>query len=314
MRKIFILLVTAFLQIVLCVNTIDAADKKKSSVQKESVQKQLRPVTTPVSAYLNTSFDISVDKIPMPFLGHDIEKLYKAFEQRKRAERKDEFETTEQYKKRLSDIARQPIYGSIYVDSILTFVVDSDLEYNADDQIITLRVQTSSVFQSGQTDESKSAVVVKSAKILERKSTGQNVYGAKVEIEEFHSKTFELAVHNMFNFETEKVLHKGLRIIMENTDKSEYLEPYLESMKKKAFFIRLKMEPTEAREIKNKVAALILAKLLPPYISEHVILRKATFKDPKESSLQIYYVHVDILEIWFYDKTTGVVIAKIKGK
>ena len=87
-----------------------------------------------------------------------------------------------------------------------------------------------------------------------------------------------------------------------------------ESEGKTSFVQRLKMQPANARAVKDNIAALILVKPTAPYISYGAILRKATFKDPTEIFIQMYYVDVDLLEIWIYKKESGELLTKIKGK
>ncbi len=82
-----------FLQIILCVNPSDSADKEKKSVQPISTSKEKQ--TRSVSKYLNASFNLAVDRVPTPFFGHNIEEVYKAIEKRKKVEEKSEFETSE---------------------------------------------------------------------------------------------------------------------------------------------------------------------------------------------------------------------------
>lgn len=89
---------------------------------------------------------------------------------------------------------------------------------------------------------------------------------------------------------------------------------FFERMKKTAFVHRIKIGPEEARATKDKLSALILAKPTIPYISYGAILREATFKDPTEFFSQMYYVDVDLFEIWLYNKQSGEILTKIKGK
>ena len=74
------------------------------------------------------------------------------------------------------------------------------------------------------------------------------------------------------------------------------------------------MGPSEAKVAKNRIEALILVKPTTPNISYGNLIDKATFAMPTNYFLHFYYVDVDLLEIWIYDKLTGEVITKIKSR
>jgi hypothetical protein len=321
MRNVAIMAVDILFQIALCVDTGNCAKKGKGNIQKQrTIAPKEEPVTPavtqtkPVPKYLNVPFDLNIDRIPLPCSGHDVEQIYEAFDKRKKAERKDEFETTEQYQRRLTEQSGKPFFGQIGSDSVLAFVVDTSSEYDADSQTLMISIIPSAVWLSSQTDKSRLALKVKPGKVTKTKSTGQNAYGAKADIQETHVIMFNLAVHNAANFETENILDESSKSILQEPDMQKMSPQRLEYWKKLAFVHRLKMKPEEAREAKRKISALILAKQVPPHISYGEMFSKATLKDPSQFSAQIYYVDVDLVQIWVYDKTTGEIMAKIKNR
>lgn len=203
MRKLLILAVALLLPIVLCVDNGSPAEKQKRNSQTVAPKKVPAPETIQkktAPSYLTVPFDPGIQQISVPYQGHDIEQVYQSFDRRKNAERKDEFETTEQFQRRLTEQAGAPLYGSITQDSILAFVVSPSLEYNADSQTLTISLPTSAVWKSVQIDNSRLALKIKSGGVTKDKSIGQNAYGAKVEIEKTYAKGFELAIHNESNF------------------------------------------------------------------------------------------------------------------
>ena len=105
MRNMVIIAVIILLQMSLCVDTGSSADKPKRNTQKQMTTTKEAPATSvgkPSPTYLSAAFDTNTERIPVPFLGHDIEQVYNAFVKRKKAEQKEAFETTDQYQKRLS--------------------------------------------------------------------------------------------------------------------------------------------------------------------------------------------------------------------
>jgi len=321
MKKVALIAVIILLQMSLCVDTGSSANKPKKNSQKQlTTTKEAPPasVSKPSPTYLSTAFDMNTQKILVPNLGHDIEQVYNAFDRRKKTERKDEFETTDQYQKRLSGQSAEPLFGSVGPDSVLAFVVSPSSQYDADSQTLTVSIETSPVWQSVQIDKSKLGVRIKRGETYKKKSIGQNAYGAKIEIEETYTKGFELAIHNHSSFETEKVLSEyekeRQKRMAEMRAKYNLSSTSLDIGGKTVFLQRINMGPTEAKAAKENLAALVLAKATIPNISNGAILHKATFKDPNEFFSQIYYVDVDLLEIWIYDKLTGELITKIKGR
>ncbi|MFH1702366.1 MAG: hypothetical protein ABIB41_02890 [Nitrospirota bacterium] len=310
MKKVTIIVLAILLQVVMYVGVANSDETTKRKTRKQPVAPTKASTT---SRYLNVSFDPAIEKIPVPYLGHDIEQVYKAFDERKRAEQKDEFESTEQYQRRLATQDEKPLFGSVGQNSILAFVSSPSSAYDADSQTLKISLHTSPVWQSVQIDRSRLALEIKS-EITKKKSMGQNAYGAKVEIEELYVKEFELAIHNQVDFETEKDLGKSWKDIQSMM--SEYNLPS-ESFKgemEATFVKRLKMQPADARTVKDKIAALILVKPTAPFISSGATLHEATFKDPNQFLGQMYYVDVDLLEIWIYNKQSGELLTKIKGK
>lgn len=315
MRRVTLIVVIILFQVLLCVNTGGSADKSKRNTQKQMTTTKEAPATSvgkPSPTYLSTAFDTNTERIPVPFLGHDIEQVYNAFVKRKKAEHKDEFETTDQYQKRLSSQSIQPLWGSVSPNDIFAFVVRPSAQYDADSQTLTVSLETSPVRQSVQIDKDRLALRIKSGEITKQKSIGQNAYGAKIEIEETRTKGFEVAIHNHLSFKTEKILSEYEKEIEEMRAKHNLPSTSLDIGGKTVFIKRITLGPTEARAAKDNITALVLVIPRTPYISSGAILRKATLKDPTEFFSQMYYVDADLLEIWIYNKLTGELITEIK--
>ena len=86
--KVAIVVFTILLQVTLCVGAGNS-DEKPKKIQEQTVA----PTQVAVApSYLNVSFDPNIEKIPAPYLGHDIEQVYKAFDEREKTLMKDEFE------------------------------------------------------------------------------------------------------------------------------------------------------------------------------------------------------------------------------
>lgn len=287
--------------------------KTKKNTQKQMVVATERLATC---SYLDVPFDPSIEKIPVPFLGHDIERIYKAFIEKEEAKQKEKFESTEQLKYRLETKSKKPLFGSVGQDAILAFSVSTRSAYDAGSQTLAISIPISEVWRTLEIDSSKLALYIKCGKPTEQKSIGQNAYGAKIEIKETYTKSFELAIHNQHNFEIKKVLSEydkeHTRMQTKHNLPTTSLDPDIQ--RQTAFEQQIDMGPTEVIAAKDKIAALILARPTPPYISYGCLRHKATFENPFYFLGRKYYVDVDLLEIWIYDKLSGKIISKIKGK
>ena len=311
MKRLSIITFCFFL--VLCICACKDSQKEANTLKTQTSDNKSLP------KYLNTPFDMSTEKISVPFSGHDIEQLYNAFDKGKKSEKKDEFETTEQFQKRLSTQRPEPLWGSVRPNSIFAFVINPRSEYDADNQTLTILIETSDVWQSSQIDKDRIALKFKDVtSTFGKKYIGQNAFGAKIEIEKCNLKSFELAIHNQHNFETEKVFSESEK--KSQKEMAEFYEKHnligarpSPSGGKTVIVIKLTMTPSEAKVAKEMIAALCLARPTIPNISYYAIMYEATLEYPSDLLNQKYYVDVDLLEIWIFNRQTGEIIAKSKG-
>lgn len=101
-------------------------------------------------SYFAEPFDRTLEKLPPRFTGNLHDKLPDELIQRYRLSQKDEFETTEQYRKRLTDLERNPLFGSVLQRSTIAFpfLLGPDFaKYDADAS--TLNVMISGAVESG---------------------------------------------------------------------------------------------------------------------------------------------------------------------
>jgi len=74
------------------------------------------------------------------------------------------------------------------------------------------------------------------------------------------------------------------------------------------------MPAGEAKQLleKGRIRMLALCRLKPPYHTESNTFWKATFAEPVDYTLRKRYLVGDLLEVWFYDSTSGKVLAKVR--
>ena len=80
------------------------------------------------------------------------------------------------------------------------------------------------------------------------------------------------------------------------------------------FGATLALSEAEAQQLMadSHIQMLAICRLKAPYFSESNTFWKATFAEPVDYTLRKRYLVGDLLEVWFYDKSSGRVLAKIK--
>lgn len=278
-------------QIVACLETCNASNKHKNPKLKRTgttYEVKSREVD-----YLKIPFDVNLEIIPVPFLGHNILDVIIGFSHRNEI-KKDEFETSEQYKKRLFEKLAEPLFGQVYTDSVLVFVIENkeleltplQKEYDADNQTLKIEIMTERVFKhDGDFDETMQGLQIMKGSSDVSETTEQNAYGAKFTVRNVRTSDYLLAIHDN-------------KIIKED----------------KGFVRNLKLDPIEAKKIKDNIAALIIVKPTAPFSSWGELYRGATYSYPNRSRFSFSYLHVNLLGIWLYNNKTGVIISKIDSQ
>jgi hypothetical protein len=73
----------------------------------------------------------------------------------------------------------------------------------------------------------------------------------------------------------------------------------------------LKIQPAETDQLRVSTRVLIVCNLVSPYVTSDTIQRKGTLGKPGEYLAQHGYLHIRLLELWFYDVVTGKVLMKV---
>lgn len=333
MRKVRLLLLATLLQMLFSTYVVMAEEpapemlpeeklpaKKAIKQSKKNAKKTVATKKEAVPVYLKTPFDPKIDKISVPFYGHDIEQIYRSFGNRKKSAKKDEFETTEQYQKRLANEAAAPLFDTVTPDGTFVFTVAPETKYDADSQTLTISIRPEAVWQQGSSiDKSRLAIKIKDES-NSKATVGQNAYGAKVEMTERYGKDYSIAVHNFDSFETTITYSKWE---LEQKKRDEEMAEKYPSLRgsisshisgTKTIEHKITIPPAEAKNLKEVLSLLVLGKSVSPNTSYGAYLSKATYDSPTESFQQFYYVDLELQEFWVYNKSTGRIIGKIFQK
>lgn len=106
-----------------------------------------KTIKSKINSYDNKSFNLSSEKLPKNYLGHDIKKVFAALSKR-RLSTKDEFETTDEYQERIKRELKKTIYGSLTIDNIYAFksMASIDTNYDADKEILHATIKPDPIF------------------------------------------------------------------------------------------------------------------------------------------------------------------------
>jgi len=265
------------------------------------------------SQYDIRPFNLTVEKLPPNYKGHDIKKLYHELEKKKIPD-KDEFETQEAYTKRT-----QSLFSAVPKDFYAFKVVEfAYFNYDAESQMIEIQVPTDysdiqrKVLEKGihdsieggydlrQMEQMKKGYMKRKNLILirrvdEGKSTyiASNSFGVKTKVTQHRQTLYDLELDNRENF------WKGLRNKIGER------------------VIKINMPPHEAKNLKENFGLLLICRLshlTDPYrnISNDLSHLEPTLDEPEEYYSSMNFVSVELLEIWVYHIKSGKIFVQEK--
>jgi hypothetical protein len=251
------------------------------------------------------SFDINVEKLPPDFKGVDIAKLFTLLS-KKAPLKKEEFETTAEYEKKVR---------AAITDDIYAFKLDTDISpffstplvihpYDADTQKLRIDIIMCDLSESN----SRVSVVIKDVEIDRGSYVGSNAFGVKVLVHTATHIQYGIALVNQQVF----YLH-----IQDPSFSTRMSPTYITAT------IQLEIPPEKARRLKNNIGVILLCK--PSlYVStgqsllesgNSLVFRdrkssKATIDSPYSDHTDRSFINVEVLSIWIYEINTGSILLK----
>lgn len=93
---------------------------------------------------------------------------------------------------------------------------------------------------------------------------------------------------------------------------SNYTEfPYRDASGQHYIGVKIALNQNEAKNAKNDMRVLLIAKLTDPLISVKERYHSATFSSPYNGVFSDRYIHINLNEIWIYNQKTGQIYSKI---
>jgi hypothetical protein len=249
------------------------------------------------------TFSTDWQKVPMGFQGDDVEKIYRILSKSPNLKGKTEFETTADYQKRISDLSKIPLPNKS-ADSVLTFIYHPKFDsysskltskYDADAQTleINLEVRTLTyVIDNENLGLTRTPSVMARDVDLKPMGTyeGETAYGVKRTIERSLMTYYFIGINNANSF-------SGI--------KSGY---------DRRIKFTLPLAPAKAKEIKENLAVLYVGKLVSPFSALSGSRLKPTVDKPRDLTVGEFILTMNVSDIWFYNSTTGEVVAKFNPK
>ena len=243
------------------------------------------------------SFDTAMEKMPVSFLGHNEALLFSVLNREVRG--KDEFETKEEYNKRIEDIPEKTLYGEMTVLSTYAFLslwYKPELKYNAETQQAEISFPHElERYRDKLIDNYPNdiyALPTNSSTEDLGSYTGTNKFGASIEVTKSKIKIYQLL----------------LEIPASKSSRPSF-KPQL-----------LNLSPDAARDAKNNLGMMILFQIATyqpesnlernPTISMDILDKDATFDSPKEIEFIFYGIYAKDLQFWFFNMVTGEIYLK----
>lgn len=293
------------------------ADADSSGVQK----------TKPEVSYATDSFDLTAERLPQSFNGHNIEHLYENAQKFRDEYNKDEFESTDQYQQRVADLIERPLLEELTGRDIYAVRVRPDTnltEYNADDQTLTLRFMTDScIFELREYDNSEYPSDCK-VHVLEVSSEskdpeyyqGSNAFGATKTIEKTESNTLGILLgKRTTEFELccakKELLPEDIRRYKEllPEDIRWYNDwPSLDYLDHPGLILPL--PPDQAREAKAEINMLLVFQPQPPLTEKATDYTSPTMDMPLDRTEHYRLVVGKVAQVIIYNYETGQIYEK----
>jgi hypothetical protein len=226
--------------------------------------------------YPSTPFDTKAKTFPRGYSGNNIVAIYELLS--KAFPPKDEFESTEAYRKRLQAPYPKEFFNFVIGKKFHNFDVNVTtspniyIHYDPDTQNMNISINAG---------DGEGVVIIKDISVPVGKYLGSNKFGVKVVVRKIDSRKYCIRLSNIF---------RGKEI-------------------------NFKISPEEGRDLKNNLGILFVCKISPHgdppvYYFSSFNQIEPTIDYPTEINESEFQVNVDIYEIWTFNHRTGTIYSK----
>ncbi len=258
-------------------------------------------------------FDITREQLPPMYLGHSIQVVYKAIQERRTGSLDVAKAAAQDPKNRKPavdfSLTGVPNSGNIYAFRVLP----AENFYSSRDQILQSYCPLSGVLANGVEDKTWKGFKVDYSPQMDNHYVYTDDKGKQVEIEEVKFRDYTIAFENLDQFLVEKAVLPSVKQAADMGYKKNDTVSHSDGVSEHEMIIgKFKLRSTEAKQFKESINLLAVCVLADPYVTSEVIHRIGTPEKPGEYLAQHEYLHVRLLELWFYAFGTGKVLTKMK--
>lgn len=274
-------------------------DQEISSIKPDAIADVPSPILKPSNgdgrdtSYSEEPLNLNLTQLPPNYRGQNPADVYNSLVKKFREQQ--EFETKEDYKKRLVQSSLTPVIGNISMDGYFVATVGLSVDamkYDADRRSLKLSVPSKASLYSNSFNPPISLQIGEEFGVIDT-YIGQNGYGVEKQVDKTQTNYFELIFRNPKDF---KYKDSGFTTIAGDLN---FLIPML---------------PSVAMSAKPDLRMLIVYQLQEPYIEYYKSHVTAKVTDPEEKYLYWHYINANARQIWFYNATTGEVYQKISAQ
>jgi len=250
-------------------------------------------------------FDITREQLPRAYGGHNAQVIYNSLQNSMTkgaaagvAEGQDPDTTWLR--------AGLPLTGTLQAGSIYAFQVKpADISYNKREQMMRVYCQLWTVLVKGTADKTRSGFRVDYIPQVDNSYAYTAADGKKIEIEEVKFREYTVAFENLGEFPVEK------SSLPAKQAKEKPVTSLDDALKGETIVADFPAAKAEAGELQRNIRLLVLCNLAAPYVTSETVHKEGTPEKPGEYLAHHQYLHVRLLELWFYDASTGKVFMKM---
>lgn len=240
-------------------------------------------------------FNISREDLPPHYAGNPLIEIYSALKTRPDFKKKDEFESTVDYKARLQKAAERPIVGTISGNSTMAFSLSNpillDSKYDADLSVMDISFMWLQMYE---VSINRLSVRYSEDSKFRGSYVGQNAFKHKVTVSIYDDREFWIA-------------SAWAELAKLQAINSQY-------QREAQFTASIPLPPQDARSAKQNLRALLIGKLADEPIDTRSSYHSPTISEPAQRSTTYAVINLVPIAIWFYDGATGRILAKIDLK
>lgn len=244
--------------------------------------------------YSKMPFDSSINKLPSRFYGHDLKYIHQKITAFNKEANKGEFETSEEYKRRMDSNVSNPniLYDKVLSESLLAFRSEQAVnsEYDVDSAIVKIQISLNE-FRGlfNLSNENLLNIPI----IYQRKDVRyltQNSFGSRVVVDKTTGQDWGLLV-----------------------SRTQFIDA-----KYGSYSFSMPMDINTAKRLKQRikdesVACLVVGHLAsPPYMIEDKLWKQATFDSTDAYDVALHMVGFSVTELWIFDVKNGEIFAKLQ--